>query len=217
MLKKHAIESHPYIGVFSAGSEKVTVIPPVEKKVFEEALETPVIKTTVGGTRVNGALMDINSTGAVVSDIIEEREIENLLEHLNVTVIPDPQNALGNNILINDYGALIHPDLGSKAEDTIRSELDLEVEKGTIANIKMVGSVAVATNKGVLCHPRSTEEEIERLERLFEVPVSKRTANHGSGWIGTCLVANTKGAVIGDKTTPIEMGRIEEGLGYLES
>ncbi|MFP3872147.1 MAG: translation initiation factor IF-6 [Candidatus Natronoplasma sp.] len=217
MLKKHAIESHPYIGVFSAGSEKVTVIPPVEKKVFEEALETPVIKTTVGGTRVNGALMDINSTGAVVSDIIEEREIENLLEHLNVTVIPDPQNALGNNILINDYGALIHPDLGSKAEDTIRSELDLEVEKGTIANIKMVGSVAVATNKGVLCHPRSTEEEIERLERLFEVPVSKGTANHGSGWIGTCLVANTKGAVIGDKTTPIEMGRIEEGLGYLES
>ncbi len=216
MLKKHAIESHPYIGVFSAGSEKVTVIPPVQKEVFQEALETPVVSTTIGGTRVNGALMDINSNGAVVSDIIEEREIDKLLDYIEVVVIPDPQNALGNNILLNDYGALIHPELGDKAEKSIRSELDVDVRRGTIANISMVGSVATATNKGILCHPRVTDKEIEMMEELFDVPVSKGTANHGSGWIGPCIVANTKGAVIGENTTPIEMGRIEEGLGYLE-
>jgi translation initiation factor 6 (eIF-6) len=28
------------------------------------------------------------------------------------------------------------------------------------------------------------------------------------------MVANSKGAVVGSKTTPIELGRIEEGLGY---
>ncbi len=216
MLKKHAIESHPYIGVFSSTSEELTVIPPVRKEIFEDALETPVVRTTIGGTRVNGALMDINSNGAVVSDIIEEREIEKLLDHVKVTVIPDLQNALGNNILLNDHGALIHPEIGKKAEKTIRSELEVEVEKGTIAGVKMVGSVAVATNKGILCHPRVTDKEIEMIEELFQVPVSKGTANHGSGWIGTCMVANTKGAVIGDQTTPIEIGRIEEGLGYLE-
>ncbi|MEF8873295.1 MAG: translation initiation factor IF-6 [Candidatus Thermoplasmatota archaeon] len=216
MLTKHAIESHPYIGVFSAASDDLTVIPPVKKEVFEQALETHVIRTTVGGTRVNGALMDINSNGAIVSDIIEEREIEKLLDQVDVTVIPDPQNALGNNILLNDHGALIHPEIGEEAEKTIRSELGVEVKKGTIADIKMVGSVGVATNKGLLCHPRVTDEELEMLEELFQVPVNKGTANHGSGWIGTCIAANTKGAVIGEETTPIEMGRIEEGLGYLE-
>lgn len=216
MLKKYAIESHPYIGVFSAGSEDICVVPPIDEDVFEEALETPVIKNTIGGTRVNGSLMCLNSQGAVVSDIIEEREIDVLLDHLDVTVIPDPQNALGNNILMNDYGALLHPEISEEGEKTIRSELDVEVKKGTIASGMMVGSVGVATNKGVLCHPHVEDEEIDMLEDLFDVPVSKGTANHGSGWIGTCMVANTKGAVIGDETTPIEMGRIEEGLKYLE-
>ncbi len=216
MLTKHAIESHPYIGVFSASSEDLTVIPPVKSEVFEKALETKVVKTTIGGTRVNGSLMDINSKGAVVSDIIDEREIDALTEHVDVTVIPDVQNALGNNILLNDQGALIHPDIEDKAKKAIDSELDIKVKKGTIADIKMVGSVAVATNKGVLCHPHVGDDEMEMLEKLFEVPVSKGTANHGSGWIGTCIVANTKGAVIGNETTPIEMGRIEEGLKYLE-
>jgi len=217
MLKKYAIESHPYIGVFSSGSEELVVVPPVEQgEVFEEALGSTVVKTTIGGTRVNGSLMGMNSEGAVVSDIIEDREIENLLEYMDVTVIPDAQNALGNNILMNDHGALIHPDIQDEAMKAISTELDVEVKKGTIAGIKMVGSVAVATNKGLICHPHVTEEEIDKLEDLFKVPVSKGTANHGSGWIGTCLVANSKGAVIGNLTTPIEMGRIEEGLKYLE-
>ncbi|MBS3782650.1 MAG: translation initiation factor IF-6 [Candidatus Thermoplasmatota archaeon] len=216
MLKKYAIESHPYIGVFSSGSEELVVIPPVEEDVFEKALDCPVVKTTIGGTRVNGSLMGMNSKGAVVSDIIEDREIEKLLEYTTVTVIPDAQNALGNNILLNDRGALIHPDIGDEAKEAINSELEVEVKRGTIAGIQMVGSVGVATNKGVLCHPHVNEGEIEKLEKLFGVPVSKGTANHGSGWIGTCLVANTTGAVIGNRTTPIEMGRIEEGLRYLE-
>ncbi len=216
MLQKHAIESHPYIGVFSTVSEDLVVVPPIDSEVFEDVLGCPVVKTTVGGTRVNGALMDINSEGAVVSDIIEEREIEKLIEYTNVTVIPDMNNALGNNILLNDNGALIHPDFEEKTKEAIETELDIKVAKGTIAGISMVGSVAVATNKGVLCHPQASDKEIEKLEEVFDVPVSKGTANHGSGWIGTCLVANSKGAVIGNQTTPIEMGRIEEGLGYLD-
>ncbi len=216
MLKKYAVESHPYIGVFSAGSEELVVIPPIDGEVFEEALDCTAVKTTIGGTRVVGSLMGLNSKGAVVSDIIEEREIEKLVDHVNVTVIPDPQNALGNNILLNDNGAMLHPDIGEDAKEAIAEELEVEVKSGTIAGVKMVGSVAVATNKGLLCHPHVDDDEIEILEELFQVPVSKGTANHGSGWIGTCLVANTVGAVIGNTTTPIEMGRIEEGLRYLE-
>ena len=74
---------------------------------------------------------------------------------------------------------------------------------------------AVVTNKGLLCHPKTSEEEIRFLEKVFKVPVMIGTINHGSPVIGSGLVANTKGAIIGDLTTGIEMGRIEEALGYI--
>ena len=41
------------------------------------------------------------------------------------------------------------------------------------------------------------------------------TVNHGSPVIGSGLIANSKGAIIGNQTTGIEMGRIEEALGFL--
>lgn len=216
MLKKHAIDQKPYIGVFSVATEEISVIPMVDGGIFEEALETPAVKTTIGGTRVLGALMSGNSNGLLVSDIAESREIEPLLDYTDVTLVPDRFNALGNNILINDYGALIHPELHKKTEESIKSFLKVPVKRGKIAGIEMVGSVAVVTNKGLLCHPHVKEDEKKMMEELFNVPVMKTTANHGSAWIGTCLVATTKGAVIGNRTTPIEMGRIEDGLGYLD-
>ena len=54
------------------------------------------------------------------------------------------------------------------------------------------------------------------LEDIFDVKVMIGTVNHGVPLIGSGLVANTKGAIIGDLTTGIEMGRIEEALDFLE-
>lgn len=216
MLKKIAVNSQPFLGVFSVTNDTFSVIPPIDEEDFEEALEVPAIKTTIGGTRLIGALACVNSNGMVVGDIMEEREVEPLLDHTNVTIMPEKHNALGNNILVNDHGALVNPNIGKKSLKILKEKLSVQVKKGTIAGIKMVGSLAVVTNKGLICHPHVKDDEKEVMEELFQVPVSRTTANHGSGWIGTCIVANTKGALIGDITTPIEMGRIEEGLGYLE-
>ncbi|MFO7991183.1 MAG: translation initiation factor IF-6 [Thermoplasmata archaeon] len=216
MLKKIAVNSQPFLGVFSVATESFSVIPHIEGEEFEEALEVPVVKTTIGGTRLIGALACANSNGMVVGDIMEERELEPLLDHTDVTILPEKHNALGNNILVNDYGALVNPNIGKKALKILEEKLRVSVKKGTIAGINIVGSLGVVTNKGLICHPHVKDDEKDVMEELFQVPVSRTTANHGSGWIGTCIVANTKGAMIGDITTPIEMGRIEEGLGYLE-
>ena len=79
-----------------------------------------------------------------------------------------------------------------------------------------VGMAAVVTNKGLLCHPKVTDSEKKMLEDVFDVEVMIGTVNHGFPLIGSGLVANTKGAIIGDQTTGIEMGRIEEALGFLD-
>jgi translation initiation factor 6 len=64
----------------------------------------------------------------------------------------------------------------------------------------------------VVCHPRTSEEELLELSSLFKVPASVATLNYGTPYLGACAVANSKGAYVGAKSTPIELGRLEDGL-----
>ena len=50
------------------------------------------------------------------------------------------------------------------------------------------------------------------LKSLFKVPVAVGTLNYGSRTVGAGILVNTKGAAVGSKTTPIEMGRVEDAL-----
>ena len=163
-----------------------------------------------------GSLICLNSKGAIVTDFADDDAVK-ILENngLNVCIIKDKLNAAGNNILVNDNGALVHPDIKDETIIDIKKTLEVPVFKGTIGSLKTVGMAAVVTNKGLLCHPKASDEEKIQLEKLFGVNVMIGTVNHGSPVIGSGLVANTKGAIIGNLTTGIEMGRIEEALGYL--
>jgi translation initiation factor 6 len=118
--------------------------------------------------------------------------------------------------LANDFGAIVHPEFERKSLLQIGDALKVEVVRATIAGIKTVGAAAVATNKGVLAHPHTTEQELAILKDVLKVPVKIGTLNYGTGLIGACLVANRHGAVVGSRTTPIEMGRVMEALGFIE-
>ena len=61
-----------------------------------------------------------------------------------------------------------------------------------------------------------TPDEKRQLEKIFNVSAMIGTVNHGVPLIGSGLVANTKGAIVGNLTTGIELGRIEEALNFLE-
>jgi translation initiation factor 6 len=119
--------------------------------------------------------------------------------------------ALGNLVLCNDKGCVISPALSDLKED-IGSFLGVDVEEGIIGDFKNVGSVAVATNKGCLVHPDASEEKMEWLSEILKVPVDHSTANKGVGYIGGCMVANSKGVVVGDFSTGPELGRIDDIL-----
>jgi translation initiation factor 6 len=162
-------------------------------------------------------LLTFNSKGAVVTDFVDY-ECVKLIEKqgLDVCVISDKLNAAGNDILVNDKGALVHPDMKDKSLKMMEKVFDVPVYKGTISSLNTVGMAAVVTNKGLLCHPKVTEDEKRILEKVFGVNVMIGTVNHGVPLIGSGLVANTKGAIIGNLTTGIEMGRIEEALGFLD-
>ncbi|RPJ52143.1 MAG: translation initiation factor IF-6, partial [Methanobacteriota archaeon] len=143
-------------------------------------------------------------------------EIEVLEEHREVLRLSTWMNAAGNIILANDRLAVVHPDLDSEAADEIGSFLGVPIKKLTFGGVKTVGMVAVATNKGILVHPRATRPEIVALEEATDLPVGTGSVNLGSVLVGSGLVANDTGYVAGYETSGFELGRIEEVFGFLE-
>lgn len=218
MLAKGQIFGNSFIGVFSSANEFLSVIPTGdENDTLSEAVKATlelddVIRMTIDGSNVLGALLVMNSNGALVSPFIRESECEQLSAVLPVHRLSEKLNAAGNNILVNDNGALVHPSFNDKGIEKISKALGVPVKRGKIAGYKTVGSAAVTTNKAAICHPHASDWEREKMEEILQVDVKICTANYGSGLLGACMVANTKGALVGGQSTPIELGKIEDGL-----
>ena len=168
---------------------------------------------SVGGANIIGSVVAMNSHGAVVADFVEDAEVQ-ALEKLGLKVgrVAGKFNAAGNNILVNDHGAFVNPDFSKPAERSVADVLGVPVERGTLAGLKTVGSAACVTSKGLLCHPKATDEELDFLEKLFKVEADIGTVNHGAPFIGAGVVANRNGGIAGSVTTGPELNRIENAL-----
>ncbi|MBA3045371.1 MAG: translation initiation factor IF-6 [Candidatus Thermoplasmatota archaeon] len=217
MLGKAMIFGNPYVGVFCAANENVGLVPFATESAFPDMVKKflgieHAIRMSVDGCSTLGALVRMNSNGAVVSQSISEEEVRKIGRVIKVTKIAQRHNAMGNNVLANDNGALVHPEFDDRTIDLISKALKVPVERGTIAGYSTVGSSAVATNKGIICHPHTSSYEMEIMEQTLGVKAQLCTANYGTGQVGACMIANTKGALVGETTTPIELGKVEEGL-----
>lgn len=206
------------IGVYSLVTDKMVVIPPQfpETKAQEvgEWLRVKVVSTTVGKSVLIGALACANSSGIVLSPFAEEKEIEAIKSalDLNVTVMNTKKTAYGNLILANDHGAVVDPRLGKRDITQIEGTLGVEVVAGEIAGLPYVGSLATATNKGVLAHPLLREEEQKTLKDVLKVHVDVGTINCGIPYVATGLIGNKYGAVAGFMTTGPELFIIGQAL-----
>ena len=214
MLRRIEIAGNPYVGVFCAANDELLIVAPdVPKSAIrhiEGALEAHPIVTHVGHSTVVGALLAMNSKGILASPFIEEEEIDAIGDA--VYPLPHRLSAVGNNVVCNDHGAVVHPGYDDETVAFIQEVLGVPAVRGTVAGIRTVGAVVVATNKGAVCHPHAKPAEMDLLKSALRVPVMITTANYGAAQVGACIVANSHGAVVGGRTTPIELGRIEEGL-----
>ncbi|MEW6069071.1 MAG: translation initiation factor IF-6 [Candidatus Thermoplasmatota archaeon] len=209
----------PHIGILCKASDKLCVVPseftPKIISTIKNALEVEVISTTICNTSLIGSLLVMNSHGAVVTEYAYESELKKLKAHLPLATVSDRLNAIGNNVLANDRYGLVHPQLSKETVSILEDILGIELARGTIANLKTVGSAGVATNKGLFLHPKATEQEIEFLKDFFNLPVYVGSVNFGFPYTGSGIVANSKGAIVGKNTTGIELGIIEEALGLV--
>jgi translation initiation factor 6 len=209
----------PYLGVFVRADERCAIVPPslpgaVEREVAR-VLGVQVVRTTVTDSEVVGALVASNSRGVVVGEGVDGAERRALERVGPLTVLRTRQNAVGNNILANDVGAIVHPEFSVEIVEEIGRALGVRAERGTLAGLATVGMAGVATNRGAVVHPKATERELARAEAVLGVPVHRSTANFGVPVVGACVVANSRGFLVGRPTTPVEIVHLQDGLQVL--
>jgi len=210
----------PNIGVFARVLGDIAIIPPESTDEFRtavrDALDVTLVETTIQGSAIIGSLVAGNSRGIVVSGLATEEEIALLAEHREVMLLTESMNAAGNVIMANDTFAAVHEDMPADLAKAIGEFLGVEVIHLTLGGVKTVGMAGVATNKGVIVHPRATERQIAVLEEIAKVPVGTGSINMGGALVGTGLLVNEKGYLAGNATSGFELGRIEDVFGFLE-
>jgi translation initiation factor 6 len=213
-----SIEGSVCVGVYSLATDEVVIIPkyvPVKKaERLAQWLKAKLIYTWIGGSVLVGALACANSNGILLPSFVRGEEISVLKSVFkgNITTMETKKTAYGNLVLANDYGAVVDPRLKEQDVDRISETLGVEAVGGEIAGLPYVGSLAVATNKGVLTHPLLKDSERKLLEERLKVPVDVGTINCGIPYVGSGLICNRHAAIAGSLTTGPELFIIGNAL-----
>ena len=226
-IERLDFENSPYLGVYGTATDRLVLIREGlgEKKleVLREVLKVPLIETSIMKSRIVGIFAAGNSNAIVVPWYIWDAELERINNQLreygvDTEIVPfqSTLTAFGNLILANDNAALVSAKFSREEAKRLEDVLGVEVERGMIGDFHAVGSVGVVTNRGGLVHPEATDEELEWLRDLFKVDIYVGTANMGVPFVGSCMLANSHGVVVGHLTTGPEIVKIEEALGLLD-
>ncbi len=220
-LLQRDLFNSPYSGVFCTTNDVLTIVPPGipqdDMEAISEALETTVEVITIGGSRVVGTLVAMNSQGVLLSNLATSREIEKLEKivsdlDLRIGVISDRSNAIGNNFLVNDKGGFCNERLGSRTRELAQEVLGVEIIPKSLNQMDTLGMIGCVTNKGGICHPDITAQDQQMMKKVMDVPIMEGTVNFGMPLVGAGVVASSKGAVCSRQSTGVELGRVEEAL-----
>lgn len=187
---------------------------------FRSNFSVPVVETTINTINTVGSLCVGNSNGLVLPDTCTDQELQHirnsLPESVKVVRIYERLNALGNIVVCNDYGCLVHPEVEDSTVKALEEALRVPVVKHTIGAEPLVGTFSVLTNQGMLIHPNVTELEMKELSEMLKVQVIAGTVNSGSEAVGSGMVANDHVCVTGMRCTSVEI-KVAEAVFNLSS
>jgi len=207
----------PNIGVYCFANESIAIVPPglTQRKIgqFAETLGVRVCSTTVGGSTLLGALVTGNSNAVLVPHTIRDYELSRLQPYSRVVVVESKWTALGNVVLANDRGALVHPAASEEILGALGDEMKLQPVRGTLGSLSFVGALGVATNKGAMLSPNTLAEELIVSKAALRVETDLSSTNGGVSFVKSGILANSKGAVVGPLTRGAELMQISRILG----
>ncbi len=218
-ISKVRVQGSSNLGVFVRAVADYVFLPRGSKaSVVEEASQvlgkTP-LTVDVYSSKLLGLFIAGNSNALLLPPIVSPSEYQTIRDSVDVEVhiLNTNFTALGNVILANDYGALVHPKMSDREVEELGRILKVKVMRGKIADVSVVGSVCVVTNRGCAVTPYAEDHEVEALKELFQVDECIRcTVNDGISYVKLGLVASDSGALVGYNTTPYEIECVAEAL-----
>jgi translation initiation factor 6 len=207
----------PNIGVYCFCNETVAIVPPgLTKRKMNQLAETlgvGICQTTIAGSSLVGALVTGNSKGVLVPHTIRQYELERVQEFGKAVPVESKWTALGNVVLTNDIGAVVHLDTPDGILRAVTQELGVEPVRGMIGKLPFVGALGIATNRGAILSPNTEPEEQRVIESALHVEVELSSTNGGVPFVKSGILANSKGAVVGPLTRGAELMQISRTLG----
>ena len=222
--RRHVIvvnfNSNPNVGLYGYATDKYCLlgseVPEEYEKDIAEVLDVPIIRMNIAGTGLLGVFLSGNKNCLLVPSIAFPNELATLDKHkIKYKLIETKLTCLGNNMICNDNGCVVSSEYGDKEIKAIKDALKVEVVKAKIAELNTLGSLAVHTKKGILCHHEILEHEAELLNKVLKVEIFTGTVNMGVPFIGSGIICNNKGFVIGDASGGPELVNADEALGFI--
>lgn len=215
-IEKTDFNGDSNLGLHAEVTENFCVVNPgLSEKCYEKisrVLQVDPIKIPITGSHMSGIFCAGNSNGVALPKNTADREVEALEdEGMDCTVVEAKQTALGNLILVNESACVVSPRLEG-VMDELEDCFKVPVRTAEIAGMDLLGTSAVANGNGLLSHRDTLEKEMEVLEEHFGTMCGIGTINFGSTFVGACMLANSRGALVGTDTTGPELGRIDEAL-----
>lgn len=215
-LVKSTVENNPFVGLYVKTNEDLLIVSPRVSKQFtslaEEALgTTKTISILVDESPILGVYLALNSNGCILPAFASEKEVKALERELSVCVLSS-NYAPGNTILCNDKAALVSEAISEEDVDEIKSALGVKVVHQSFANMKAFASTTTMTNNGFYTYNELNDLEFEHLKKLFEVNGLNGTTNFGTPFNALSLIANSKGAILGELSSGVETQRVYEAL-----
>ncbi len=212
--------SNPNLGLYAFATDKYcligTEVPEKLLPEIEEVLDVPIIKISIAGTSLLGVFLNGNNKCLLVPKIAFPNELEELDRHkIKYKLIDTKLTCLGNNMICNDKGCVVSEEYGEREIKAIKEALKIDVVRAKIAELNTLGSLAVHTKKGLLCHHEILEHEAELLKKILKVEIFTGTVNMGVPFIGSGIICNNKGYIIGDASGGPEIVNADESLGFL--
>tara|TARA_Y100000590_G_scaffold467922_1_gene648600 strand:- start:4949 stop:5614 length:666 start_codon:yes stop_codon:yes gene_type:complete len=216
---KFDIYRNPNIGVFFQANDNFLISPPgiASTKISKiiKHLKVENISTTIGGSRLLGALTIMNSNGIIVSKLIEGFEEEALKKETGLPIqkLDSRFTSAGNLIAANDYGAIVSSLIGEEEAKNISKILKVPVKRMNIASMYLMGAMIKTTNTGAVAHPIINENNLKIIRDVLQVDIKNATVNSGVPYVSSGIISNSENILVGNQTSGPELVMVSSAFG----
>lgn len=224
-VAKINIDGDPNIGLYCIASDNFCLVgksvPKKYMKIIAEVFKVPIIQSNVYGTSLVGVFAVACKNILLLPDVIFENELNEIKSkaaEIGVTIklIKTEHTALANNILCNSKKGILSSRFSAGDRKKITEALNLETKQLDLAQTKTPGSIGALTTRGAIFSSNLNNEEIKLVENFLGIEIGLGSVNMGSQMIGSGVVANSNGFLVGGDSSGYEIGRVEESLGFLK-